>query len=1082
MRRVVVWTLLIIVLAATAGPVPRVIAQEEGRQQQKAAEFNRLWQRLQQASEPEERIAVVERALQLESELDRLPLTIPRDEARARMWWWRADSYAQWPRGERSENVERAIENYQQALQVLTHTKSPIDWASLQNNLGLAHSRRIRGERANNIENAIAAYGGALTVRTRNTLPREWAATQNNLGLAYSMRIRGEPADNTEKAIAAYQAALTIFTHQALPLSWATAQDNLGIAYGSRIRGDRADNLEKAIAAHEASLTVRTREALPREWAVTQNNLGLVYMDRIHGDRVDNLEKAIAAYQAALTINTREGTPHSWAIAQNNLAVAYRNRISGERADNMEKAIAAYQAVLSVFTRYSHPTDWATAQNNLGAAYSHRIRGDRADNLEKAIAAHETGLAVRTRESLPQPWADTMNDLGNAHQRRIHGNRTDNLENAIASYHAALTVRTREALPYDWATTQNNIAAVYGVRVRGERADNLKKAIASYEAALSVFTQKEWPREHLRSARLLGGALLETHEWRRARLVLASARDAFLLLLGQGLNDVETRGLVEEAGSLFAEAAFAAAQDREFDEALALASEGRARLLAVAMRLQTLELAAEQRQKLDALRSTIRTVQRTAEVAQGIERTVSIDTLIRLRGELFALVKSAPTHANELRSALSRARELLATGGAIAMPVVTKFGGKILLVTSAGRVQESTILDVPQLSTPRLYSLVRGMGGTGGWLHAYKLTYLQGDEQNRRWPEWLAAVSGLGPQLWELFGAQLDAALKEHGVKRGARLVWLPSGALGILPLGLAQDPVSKRRLADYYEITYAPSLEALASAQRQVAEPGATTLAAIVNPTGDLPGTEKEGRLVASHFPTKARTVLLRAEATPDTVIAALKGKTHWHFASHGTFSWDDARQSALMMHGQERLSVGRLLETDGLGRPRLVVLSACETGLYDISVNPDEFIGLPGTFMALGAAGVLGTLWPVSDAATALLMAKFYELHVGQKVSPPTALSRAQAWLRRASIADLQAYAREAVKHSRLESRHITEIEEELSADGMARSRNNAVVEWVTPDATRTKGGKAADHASRVARPYAHPYFWAGFIYTGL
>ena len=100
--------------------------------------------------------------------------------------------------------------------------------------------------------------------------------------------------------------------------------------------------------------------------------------------------------------------------------------------------------------------------------------------------------------------------------------------------------------------------------------------------------------------------------------------------------------------------------------------------------------------------------------------------------------------------------------------------------------------------------------------------------------------------------------------------------------------------------------------------------------------------------------------------------------------------------MHDHDRLTVGRLLETDGLGRPRLVVLSACETGLYDIDHNPDEFVGLPGAFAALGAAGVLGTLWPVPDDVTALLMARFYELHMGSGLAPPTALARAQAWLR--------------------------------------------------------------------------------------
>ena len=216
--------------------------------------------------------------------------------------------------------------------------------------------------------------------------------------------------------------------------------------------------------------------------------------------------------------------------------------------------------------------------------------------------------------------------------------------------------------------------------------------------------------------------------------------------------------------------------------------------------------------------------------------------------------------------------------------------------------------------------------------------------------------------------------------------------------------------------------------------------------------------------------------------MLAALKGQSYWHFASHGTFSWGDARQSALLMHGLQRLSVGRLLETDGLGRPRLVVLSACETGLYDIYRNPDEFIGLPGTFTALGAAGVLGTLWPVNDMATALLIAKFYDLHLPGRLAPPTALRRAQLWLRQATNADLLAYARGAATQGRLDRKHVAAIEEELSADGLRRARRRALVEWIDPEAPAGTGKPERRSTSDLGRPYAHPYYWAGFIYTGL
>ena len=942
MRRILAWVVFGILLAAVVWSTsPQAFAQQqdEAAQQQKAEEFAQLWERLPQTPDPEERIALAERALKLEPEPGSWSLPIAREEARARVWWWLGLAYMQRPRGDWVDNVERAIAAYGQALQILTPERSADGWASLQNNLGIAYEQRILGERADNLEEAISAYQAALTVRTREALPREWADTQNNLGIAYLDRVRGERGDNLEKAISAYQAALTVRTREALPREWADTQNNLGAAYRQRILGERADNLEKAIGAYQSALTVTTREALPREWADTQNNLGIAYLDRVRGERADNLEKAIGASQSALTVRTREALPREWAQTQDNLGIAYEQRILGERANNLEEAIGAYQA--------------------------------------------------------------------------------------------ALTVRTREALP----------------------------------------------RDHLRTSRALGAALLHAREGRKAGLAYASARDAFLLLFGQGLNEAEARDLITQAGPLFAEAAYAAAQLGQNEAALALASEGRARLMAVA-----LKLGRDDRPRVAELRTAIRAAERTAEATQGAERAAAIEKLISLRQELLGLVKQADASNSRGQSALAQARAIAGKGGAVVVPIVTKVGGKLLIVTSDA--PSLTINDLPDLTIDRLDDLLRGGvkdAKAGGWLSAYPASHLPDKERVKREWEWPAALDRFTPEFWPLFAGKLDSALKEGGIKPGARLVWLPAGALGILPLGLAQDPASKRYLADDYEIVYAPSLDALTAAQQQIATPAPATLAVVINPTGDLAGTEKEGQLVASHFPAKARTLLKRKQATPDAVLAALKGKTHWHFASHGTFSWNDVRQSGLVMDGYARLSVGRLLDTDGLGRPRLVVLSACETGLYDIDRNPDEFIGLPGTFTALGAAGVLGTLWPVSDAATALLIARFYELHMGEGLPPPTALSRAQAWLRHATNADLQAYGRAAAKQGRLENRQLQDLEQELSEEGLQRSRSNARIEWTTPDAERaTKNAKRGAH--RLARPYAHPFFWGGFIYTGL
>jgi CHAT domain-containing protein/tetratricopeptide (TPR) repeat protein len=868
-------------------------------------------------------------------------------------------------------------------------------------------------------------------------IPRERlkAELSAGLGALYVTRTRGVSADNLEKAIEHLQAALKIVTQEADPQDWASAHNVLGIAYWQRIRGERADNQETAIAHFEAAQTVFSREAVPEQWAQLQNNLAVVYWSRIRGDRAQNVEEAIARFEATLTVFTREKDSDRWAAAQNNLANAYGKRLQGDQADNREMAIAHLEAALSAFSRDTHPGQWAQAQNNLAIAYFARMRGNVADNQEKAIASLEAALGVFTRDATSQQWAQA----------------------------------------------QHNLGKTYAGRIQGERTSNRWKAIAGFEAALSVFTRDAAPLDHLRTSRLLGRVLLESGEWTRVAPIHASAREAFLLLFGQGVSEAEARALIADAGPLFADSAYAALQRHETAKAFELANEGRARLLAVALKLQTIDLPADQRRRLDELRVAIRAGQEAADAAQGTERAAAVNRLISLRRELFAIIDHGGKGGAAPMTALAEARRVAAAGAIVVMPVVTDFGAKLLIVSTAKSGQDLTVVDVPALNTGRLAELLVGPtdAPNTGWIGAYFVNYMIGPDADRRWPEWIAAIDGIGPELWRLFGGKLEAALKERGVKRGTRLVWLPSGWLGILPLGLAQDPASKRRLADDYQIIYAPSLEALAAGRRLIATPTRATLAVVVNPTGDLPGTENEGALVAAHFASADRTVLEGRAATPDTVIAALKGKTHWHFASHGSFSWADARQSALLMHDAAPLSVGRLLETDGLGRPRLVVLSACETGLSDITSSPDEFIGLPGAFTALGAAGVLGSLWPVSDAATALLMAKFYDLYLEAGLDPPAALSGAQVWLRDATRDDLNGYAEVAAARGRLPAAQVASIADELTPASLARSRRNAPLDPVTGG--NETGTLRTASPQGPARPYAHPYYWAGFIYTG-
>ena len=942
-------------------------------------------------------------------------------------------------RDDRADNLEKAIAACEAALEIRTRAAFPIDWAKTQMYLARAYDGRIFGEKADNLERAIALYQEALKVCTRDLSPYEWAMLQGNLALAYTYRIRGEQADNIERAIALYEAALSVFTPEAFPSDWALAQNNLGLAYSARILGARADNIERAIALREEAFSVFTREALPSNWAMTQNNLAACYYERIRGEQADNIERAIALYEAALTVYTREAFPSDWAMTQNNLAAAYAKRVRGEQADNTERAIALYEAALTVYTHEAFPSEWAMTQNNLAAAYAERIRGEQHDNIERAIELYNAALTVWTREGFPARWAMMQINLALANSKRIRGDRTENMERAIALCKAALEVWGPEAFPCEWADTLANLATTYCNRISGRQFENLGRAVELFETALQVHTRAVHPREHLRISRNLGGALLRLRRWPDALVALTDARDTFLMLLGEGLEEAEARGLIEAAGPLFAYAAYAAAEIGENERAFVLAWEGRARLLATALRLRRLDLPPAERARAEELRTAIREQARVFEQVSGLQRTETLDHLAPLRAELAGLLAKSEEQAGKSKP-LAEAKRLCADGAVIVAPIVTAVGGKLFIAARALDQDHDrpslVVVDLPDLTGERMKSLMHGTTGRAdeGWLSAFAREIASTERRRRS----VRAIENIGSKLWTLLAGPLEETLAKLGIAPDAPLIFLPSSGFGLLPLGLAQDPASGRRLIESRGITYTPSLAAIdrlnATASKDNEE-AAPSLAAAINPTGDLIYAPIEGAFAAAGFAD--RIVLDQNNAKPKDVLATLKGRSHWHFATHGMFDLEEARRSALAMKDGESLSVGALLEAEDLGRPRLVVLSACDTGLHDVDRLPEEFVGFPGAFMTVGAQAVLATLWPVDDCATTLLTARFYDGHLCDGLPPSAALRQAQLWLASATRVDLAQYARQKATKSGLSAELVYQLEAAVEGAGVELAR---------------------------------------------
>jgi CHAT domain-containing protein len=96
--------------------------------------------------------------------------------------------------------------------------------------------------------------------------------------------------------------------------------------------------------------------------------------------------------------------------------------------------------------------------------------------------------------------------------------------------------------------------------------------------------------------------------------------------------------------------------------------------------------------------------------------------------------------------------------------------------------------------------------------------------------------------------------------------------------------------------------------------------------------------------------------------------------------------------------LTVGEVLDDLPTLEADLVVLSACQTGLGNLS-EAEGTVGLQRAFLAKGARSVLVSLWNVSDEATGLLMRQFYThwLNDSDVPSKAEALRRAQEDVRR-------------------------------------------------------------------------------------
>jgi CHAT domain-containing protein len=224
-----------------------------------------------------------------------------------------------------------------------------------------------------------------------------------------------------------------------------------------------------------------------------------------------------------------------------------------------------------------------------------------------------------------------------------------------------------------------------------------------------------------------------------------------------------------------------------------------------------------------------------------------------------------------------------------------------------------------------------------------------------------------------------------------------------------------------------------------------------------DLPGAELEVRSYIAGQERDAH-VVFGGLATREFLLSALDQPADIHLACHA--SWSAAERQGPVLHlADGDISADEIMLRTPNPDLGVVVASACTSGLLDVQTSQEEAVGLATAFLAAGATGVITALWLVDDIASALLFSKFATLYgLGHK-DGGQALAEAVNWLQRLSADE----AAQALKR--------------LEAMGSAS-------ELADSSGSERGGSKIRLALSRLQserRPYAHPYFWACFVYTG-
>ena len=797
---------------------------------------------------------------------------------------------------------EQAKRDYTEALRIFKEIAFSAGEVKAYGNLGIAYHH------LGNFKKARKYFKQQLSIAKQVEDRDQEGKANTNLGCAYYS------LGNFKRAIEYHEQKLSIAKEVGDRTGEGKAYGNLGIAYHS------LGNFKEAIKYHEQDLSIAKEVGDRAVEGKAYGNLGNAYHS------LGNFKEAIKYHEQHISIAKEVGDRAREGRAYGNFGDAYHS------LGNFKEAIKYHEQRLSIAKEVGDRAGEGKAYGSLGNAYGS------LGNFKESIKYHEQYLSIAKEVGDRAGKGNAYGSLSNAYCN------LGNSEEAIKYHEQHLRIakevgdRAGEGMAY------GNLGHAY--YVRGE----VENALFCNEQCLTISKETEDPVGqasifyNLGLLHELSGSLCKALSF--YRLGINHFDETRRLLQSEDAWKISFRDTKQDAYTALWTALL---NNREVDEALFAAEQGRAQALTDILKVQF---------GVDEGPSS--TIARRESISSVMKYFSQQTVFMALAGNTisFWLLRRG--------SGVNYREKEIDNGSADS-----------LIKTTLKQIGAGAVVPCENRS-----------------VHRHRSDFsCSGEAVEESFQSFIVSDNPL-QSLYDFLISPIADLLQ------GDDLIFVPDGPFCLAPYSVLSDSVRIRTF---------PSLTALKviscalddfNSKSEALLVGDPCLKEITWGTGEpmskqLPCAKKEVEMIGKLLHTAPLT---GENATKGEVLKRMRSVALIHIAAHG----DDEFGEIRLAPNRNRLShipneddymlkmsdvhVVRLQE-------RLVVLSCCHSGKGE--VKSEGVVGIARAFLCAGARSVLVSLWAIDDEATLLFMKSFYQ-HLADRKSASLALHHAMKSLR--------------------------------------------------------------------------------------